>query len=436
MNSVETKHVKAFKAEKLRPEEIIQSYLEGWIGDMFGTRDKKQHNGMFILTNERACFYRKGVLGEVFETIPISNITSIETLSNLGHRTLRLHTSNDEMSFKTFETKELFDQTHAAIEELRQRPSPLSQETKPCPDCAESVKVAARKCRFCGYEFGEESVPVEVKAETAKTDTTTSEAYVSLEQIEKPEQLSSAPQSDQDDGKEKQKKFIGIGCLAFVGLGILFTAVGSGDGDGNGAASQRSKPAAETMANAAESPEEKKARELKEYADQLEREIESMQDGNRMTDMPDNMSQISAQIVLMSVRAILYKDRPRHESEDVKKLEREFIRLSTQYQRDAFPKLRKAYADELDKIGWESDIDVAAIGSGNRILRFTAGAFAANRNIKTAHDALKDMPSMLRFREVRYEWYRGSSWQGYDYDTALADGDWAHLGSYGWIKFD
>lgn len=28
-----------------------------------------------------------------------------------------------------------------------------SAEEKVCPDCAESVKAAARKCRFCGYEF-------------------------------------------------------------------------------------------------------------------------------------------------------------------------------------------------------------------------------------------------------------------------------------------
>jgi hypothetical protein len=30
-----------------------------------------------------------------------------------------------------------------------------SDETKSCPECAETVKAAARKCRFCGYIFEE-----------------------------------------------------------------------------------------------------------------------------------------------------------------------------------------------------------------------------------------------------------------------------------------
>lgn len=37
-----------------------------------------------------------------------------------------------------------------AVPDLPQPPAP---EFKSCPDCAEQVRAAARKCRFCGYEF-------------------------------------------------------------------------------------------------------------------------------------------------------------------------------------------------------------------------------------------------------------------------------------------
>lgn len=36
-----------------------------------------------------------------------------------------------------------------------------SSQTKDCPDCAETVKFAAKKCRYCGYIFPEEEVSKE-----------------------------------------------------------------------------------------------------------------------------------------------------------------------------------------------------------------------------------------------------------------------------------
>jgi hypothetical protein len=119
MKGVENKHILAFKESNLKAGESIQFFLEGWIGEMMGKGDKKQHNGMFVLTDKRVCFYRKGVFGEVFETIPLPKITSVETLSLMGYRVLRLHTSHDELAFKTFEEKTLFDQVYARLEELR-----------------------------------------------------------------------------------------------------------------------------------------------------------------------------------------------------------------------------------------------------------------------------------------------------------------------------
>lgn len=138
MQGKETKHVVAFRDGHLKPGESIQHFLEGWIGEMMGKGDKAQHNGMFILTDTRACFYRKGLFGEVLETIPLPKITSIETRSMMGYRVLRLHTSHDELAFKSFEDKALFDTVYACIEELRHpaqehSTAPPPADVQPCP---------------------------------------------------------------------------------------------------------------------------------------------------------------------------------------------------------------------------------------------------------------------------------------------------------------
>ncbi|MBK5265135.1 MAG: SHOCT domain-containing protein [Alphaproteobacteria bacterium] len=128
MKGIDTKHVTAFRAAKLKSGEQILAHLEGWVGDVMGKGDKTQRNGQFILTNERACFYRKGLMGEVFETIPLPKITSVETLSRMGWRVLRLHTSHDELAFKTFEAKESFEQVYELLEQHRHQ-TPASPGT-------------------------------------------------------------------------------------------------------------------------------------------------------------------------------------------------------------------------------------------------------------------------------------------------------------------
>src|SRR5689334_12319627 len=55
-------------------------------------------------------------------------------------------------------------------------------ETKVCPDCAEAVKTAARKCRFCGYEFAPSSASNLASIRTALPSATP--ARVSVHQSE------------------------------------------------------------------------------------------------------------------------------------------------------------------------------------------------------------------------------------------------------------
>jgi len=98
----ESKHVIKFKESHINAGEKIIAWGIGYIGEMMGKGDKTQYNGVLIVTGERVVFYRKGILGEFLETIPLKRITSIERKSVIGHRTIRIHTSHDQLEFKTF----------------------------------------------------------------------------------------------------------------------------------------------------------------------------------------------------------------------------------------------------------------------------------------------------------------------------------------------
>lgn len=96
------KHAKAFQENKLKEDEEILDVMEGYIGEMMGTGKDTQYNGSLILTNRRISFYRKGFFGEVIRNIPLSKISSIDTDTILGHKTIEFHTSHDSIRFKTF----------------------------------------------------------------------------------------------------------------------------------------------------------------------------------------------------------------------------------------------------------------------------------------------------------------------------------------------
>lgn len=131
MNGKETPHYLHFTKSKLKPGETPLLFLEGWIGEIMGTGKNAQHNGCFILTDQRAVFSRKGAFGEVFQAMPLEKISSVETRSSMGYRVLTMHTSHDELRFKTFEPASLFEQTYNRLEELRhQQGSPTGAGQK------------------------------------------------------------------------------------------------------------------------------------------------------------------------------------------------------------------------------------------------------------------------------------------------------------------
>jgi hypothetical protein len=82
-------------------------------------------------------------------------------------------------------------------------------------------------------------------------------------------------------------------------------------------------------------------------------------------------------------------------------------RLSAAQQR-LLPGLRVGFGKRASQILWEHDTYVTVAGDGNRVINITAGMFASNANIKAAQEQLGEVLTKLRFKEVRYRWYKGA----------------------------
>ena len=126
MGKQDNEHIGIFRQEKLMPDETLEADIKGWLDKPTGQGGVIKHDGQFVLTNKRACFYSEAPFEEIFETIPLSKITSVETSSLMGYRVLRVHTAHDDLEFKTLEPKDLFDNVVANLERLRNEPTGAS----------------------------------------------------------------------------------------------------------------------------------------------------------------------------------------------------------------------------------------------------------------------------------------------------------------------
>lgn len=78
-------------------------------------------------------------------------------------------------------------------------------------------------------------------------------------------------------------------------------------------------------------------------------------------------------------------------------------KLCMKKQKIVFPILRLAYAKVLNDVLWEDDIEVRFSGT---TISFIGGKFAANRNIAEFHDLAWQPLYKLRYKKVKYLWYK------------------------------
>lgn len=77
-------------------------------------------------------------------------------------------------------------------------------------------------------------------------------------------------------------------------------------------------------------------------------------------------------------------------------------------QQKTLPGLRLAFRKRSGELLWEHDVAVSVSGTGNTAITFTAAMFAANANIKAVQQQIGDVTTHLRFKQTRFQWYRGA----------------------------
>jgi uncharacterized membrane protein YqjE len=93
----------------------------------------------------------------------------------------------------------------------------------------------------------------------------------------------------------------------------------------------------------------------------------------------------------------------------IKQLGKTLISEVEKLQTKEFPVIRKEYGKVVSKTLWENDIEVNVSGNNNTTITFVGGLFAANKNIMTIQDMIKEALEKLRFKRVQYKWFDGAS---------------------------
>ncbi|MDA7763640.1 PH domain-containing protein [Pelagibacterales bacterium] len=136
-----SKDLMAFKKNALKEEEEILNAILGFIGEMMGKGKDRQYNGILVCTNQRVVFYYKGFFAEVNRSIPLKKISSIDLDKGLVFSSINIHTSNDNILFRTGLKIDMLKNLQETIES--QKGKDTNTENNPTDDPIEKIKKLA-----------------------------------------------------------------------------------------------------------------------------------------------------------------------------------------------------------------------------------------------------------------------------------------------------
>lgn len=107
-----------FRTRQLRDGEQVLEWAKGYTGKMMGKGKDRQINGVLVVTDRRTVFYSKGLLSEHVETIMHDKVSSVEKAALMGHHTVIVHTSGNDLEFKCM-IGEQANKVYHLIDELK-----------------------------------------------------------------------------------------------------------------------------------------------------------------------------------------------------------------------------------------------------------------------------------------------------------------------------
>jgi len=176
---------------------------------------------------------------------------------------------------------------------------------------------------------------------------------------------------------------------------FLFIAFGSVD----------DKKTNSNSSSSSSTPATEKPQTPEELTQQLNREIAGFDKPFDNSSYTGTVESIQMELVLFSVWKIIIRKGENSNSEN-QKLASGLKKKVVNLQIKEFPRMRKKYAEVIAKKLWENDIYVSVQGGTNGIINFSAGMFAANKNIQDTQNMLNKVLTEFRFKETRFRWYK------------------------------
>lgn len=173
-------------------------------------------------------------------------------------------------------------------------------------------------------------------------------------------------------------------------------------------AGKENDKAISTLANVSAGEINNDAAEEAKTKEQLERELKSMEKPFDAETFSGSVTSAQMGVVLFATYKNIIRDAKATSNKEILDLATKLEKKVLARQAQAFPKLRKNYADAAAEKLWESNIYVTVSGANNSVLNMTGGLFASNKNIKQTQETIQEIATQFRFKEVRYRWYKGA----------------------------